>query len=186
MGPRESRRCCSIIFQEDVAPSFFTHWESKSARTSSRIENSGRCLVGMEFPPQLSYLKASRPKILSKSQKKCRKMSETNWYNRSEGMSSRGISSLSAKRRGADWVQVFQCCRRRHPTLFFIKRVFRKSPEAKFRSGSLEKPPGSHIDHPKSIFPKKTKNPKNPQNQKNQKSSNSGRESKTRPETYSG
>ena len=26
-------------------------------------------------------------------------------------MSSRGISSLSAKRRGADWVQVFQCCR---------------------------------------------------------------------------
>ena len=28
---------------------------------------------------------------------------------RSEGMSSRGISSLSAKRRGADWVQVFQC-----------------------------------------------------------------------------
>ena len=94
---------------------------------------------------------------------------------RSEGMSSRGISSLSAKRRGADWVQVFQCCRvvschrRRHPTLFFIKRVcnndfgvFRKSPEAKFRSGSLEKPPGSHIGHQKSIFSKKPKIPKIP------------------------
>ena len=90
-------------------------------------------------------------------------------FHRSEGMSSRGISSLSAKRRGADWVQVFQCrvvsCRRRrrHPTLFFIKGVcnndfgvFRKSPEAKFRSGSLEKPPGSHIGHQKSIK-KKTK-----------------------------
>ena len=82
-------------------------------------------------------------------------------------MSSRGISSLSAKRRGADWVQVFHCCRRRHPTLFFIKRVcnndfgvFRKSPEAKFRSGSLEKPPGSHIGHQKSIFSKKPKIPK--------------------------
>ena len=57
--------------------------------------------------------------------------------------------------------------RRRHPTLFFIKRVrnndfgvFRKSPEAKFRSGSLEKHPGSHIGHPKSIFSKKTKIPK--------------------------
>ena len=58
-------------------------------------------------------------------------------------------------------------CRRRHPTLFFIKRVcnndfgvFRKSPEAKFRSGSLEKPPGSHIGHQKSIFSKKPKIPK--------------------------
>ena len=88
-------------------------------------------------------------------------------FGRSEGMSSRGISSLSAKRRGADWVQVFHCCRRRHPTLFFIKRVcnndfgvFRKSPEAKFRSGSLEKPPGSHIGHQKSIFSKKQKSPK--------------------------
>ena len=84
---------------------------------------------------------------------------------RSEGMSSRGISSLSAKRRGADWVQVFHCCRRRrHPTLFFIKRVcnndfgvFRKSPEAKFHSGSLQKPPGSPLGHQKSIFSKKTK-----------------------------
>ena len=82
-------------------------------------------------------------------------------------MSSRGISSLSAKRRGADWVQVFQCCRRRHPTLFFIKRVcnndfgvFRKSPEAKFRSGSLEKPPRSHIGHQKSIFQKNLKSQK--------------------------
>ena len=111
---------------------------------------------------------------------------------RSEGMSSRGISSLSAKRRGADWVQVFQCCRRRrHPTLFSIKRicnndfgVFRKSPEAKFRSGSLEKPPGSHIGHQKSIFQKKTENPKNPKKKK--KSSKSARESTTRPETYSG
>ena len=92
---------------------------------------------------------------------------------RSEGMSSRGISSLSAKRRGADWVQVFHCCRRRHPTLFFIKRVcnndfgvFRKSPEAKFRSGSLEKPPGSHIGHQKSIFQKKLKSPKSKKNKK--------------------
>ena len=85
-------------------------------------------------------------------------------------MPSRGISSLSAKRRGADQVQVFQCSvvslssSRRHPTVFFIKAIwnndfglFRKSPEAKFRSGSLEKPPGSHIGHQKSIFFKKTK-----------------------------
>ena len=65
------------------------------------------------------------------------------------------------------------CCRR-HPTRFFIKRVcnndfgvFRKSPEAKFRSGSLEKPTGSHIGHPKSILSnKKTKFKKSQKSQK--------------------
>ena len=64
-------------------------------------------------------------------------------------------------------VVVVLCCR--HPTLFFIKRVcnndfgvFRKSPEAKFRSGSLEKLPGSNIGHPTTIFAKKPKIPKIP------------------------
>ena len=60
------------------------------------------------------------------------------------------------------------CRCRRHPILFFVKRVchndfgvFRKSPEAKFCSGSIEKLPGSHIGHQKSIR-KETKLPKIP------------------------
>ena len=66
---------------------------------------------------------------------------------------------------------MFHCCRVVvvNPTLFCIKRVcnndfgvFRKSPETKFRSGSLEKPPGSHIGHQKSISSKKPKIPKIP------------------------
>ena len=68
---------------------------------------------------------------------------------------------------------MFHCCRHRHPTLFFIKRVcnndfgvFRKSPEAKFRSGSLEKPPGSHIGHQKSFFQKNLKSKKSAKSKK--------------------
>ena len=55
-----------------------------------------------------------------------------------------------------------------HPTLFFMKRVwnndfgvFRKSPEAKFCSGSFEKPPRSHIDRQQILLTKiKPPNPK--------------------------
>ena len=99
---------------------------------------------------------------------------------RSEEISSQGISSLSAKRRGADCVQVFQChvvscrcrcrcrCRGRVVIPPFSSSKgsgiwfggLQEVPEAKFRSGSLQKPPGSYIRHQKSSFLKNFKSPK--------------------------
>ena len=88
-------------------------------------------------------------------------------------MSSRGISSPSAKRRGADWVQVFHCRRRRHPTLFFIKRVCNNdlgssgSPRKRNFVLDLLKSLPEAISATKNHFFKTTKNPQNHQKSKN-------------------